>query len=198
MSISIFCDAETEELIRKKIDEDENTGEQAGGSGHLSDISYHLDYISLKAGDDGVVEACYFYTLSVCSEFTMYPSNPPRVYRYRKSVWINHNRELLRETEKTYYSLDELPHEISWPMVQDEILQFLEKFLFTIEWEYGEGRAPFRYPPEFVREIDLEGNPQYACVIITEDDPADRIDFRSPAPARLPSLITSTINSRYG
>lgn len=192
------CDPETEAIIRKKIDLDEETGEQAGGSGHVSEVASHLDYISLKTDETGLVEAIYFYTLIVCSEFTMHPSNPPKVYRYRKTIWINPGKGILRESEKIHYSLDELPPEIAWPMVQDEILQFIEKFLFIIEWKYGDCRAPFRYPPEFAVENDQEGSPQYVCFIITEDEAADRLEFRSAAPSRLVNLITSEINLRYG
>jgi hypothetical protein len=193
----LFCDYETEEIIRKKIELDEKIGEQTGGSGHLSEVSSHLDYVSLKTDESNNIEATYFYTLTVYSEFTMYPSNPPMNCRYRKSLWMNPEKEILQESDKSHYSLDELPAEIAWPMVQDEILQFLEKFLFTIEWEYGDCRAPFRYPPEFAVEKDPKGTPQYVCVVITEDEPVDRMEFRSIAPVELAKLITSEINSRY-
>ena len=69
-------------LIRSKIEADEKLGEFAGGSGHLSDISYTLDEISEpeKSGEGTIVR--YKYTISITTEFTVYPDNPP--YEYKK------------------------------------------------------------------------------------------------------------------
>ncbi|MBL7110621.1 MAG: hypothetical protein ISS19_01615 [Bacteroidales bacterium] len=77
----------TKEQIEKavigQIEKYEKLGEQAGGSGHLSDVNFIIDEIGdpVETGEGWEVE--YKYTAVITSEFTIEPDNPP--YRYPKS-----------------------------------------------------------------------------------------------------------------
>ncbi|KPK84592.1 MAG: hypothetical protein AMS27_09495 [Bacteroides sp. SM23_62_1] len=75
-----------EKLICEKIELEEQLGDQAGGSGHLSFVEYDLEWIGKpqKTEEGYVVE--YRYTLVISTEFTIYPDNPP--YTYPKSGTI--------------------------------------------------------------------------------------------------------------
>lgn len=42
----MFSEKEIKEIIKGKISQDENLGEQVGGSGHLGYTSYQIDHIS--------------------------------------------------------------------------------------------------------------------------------------------------------
>jgi len=66
-----------ERAVCKDIEEKEQLGDQASSSGHLSFVSYQLDYTKepLLTPNGYLVE--YGYTLIIETEFTYYPDNPP-------------------------------------------------------------------------------------------------------------------------
>ena len=72
-----------EEAVIRQIEKYEKLGEQAGGSGHLSNVDFIIDEIGdpVETGEGWEVE--YKYTIVVTTEFTYEPDNPP--YRYPKS-----------------------------------------------------------------------------------------------------------------
>jgi len=65
------------EIVESQIRQDNELGERAGGSGHLSYVSYRVDEIIPRDLPDGQIEVAYTYTLITETEFTCYPDNPP-------------------------------------------------------------------------------------------------------------------------
>ena len=97
----MFPEFKLREIIEAKICKDEDLGDQVGGSGHLGHVSYEIDSISKpeRVQTDTSVgwKVSYAYSLVVVTEFTYYPDNPPREYRYRKTVIIDDKGKVIRE-----------------------------------------------------------------------------------------------------
>ena len=72
-----------ETAVHNQIVKDEELGDQAGGSGHMSYVGYSLEEVSEPLDKDGDWEVEYRYTVIVTTEFTIEPDNPP--YKYPKS-----------------------------------------------------------------------------------------------------------------
>jgi hypothetical protein len=85
----MYTEKEIEKRVRQQIESEEKLGEQAGGSGHLSYVSYRIDQITTKKLTGGKLEITYKYTLIVESEFTYLPDNPPYEYPYTKTMVID-------------------------------------------------------------------------------------------------------------
>lgn len=70
----MFSEKEIREIVEGKISQDENLGEQVGGSGHLGYQSYKIDHISkpekIQTGNEETWRITYIYTLYVETEFT--------------------------------------------------------------------------------------------------------------------------------
>ena len=98
-------------IIRKKIESDENIGEKAGGSGHLSSIDYIIDEISEpeKAGENYHIK--YQYTVSITTEFTIYPDNPPHEYTREVVIEINNKGDILKEVSSKSINDNFIPFE---------------------------------------------------------------------------------------
>ena len=75
-------------IIEKKISEDEFLGDQAGGSGHLSNTSFQIENIRSKKIDNDTLEITYTYTVVNETEFTYYPDNPPYENTYSNIIVI--------------------------------------------------------------------------------------------------------------
>ena len=97
----MFPESKIREIIKAKICQDEDLGDQVGGSGHLGHVSYEIDSISkperVQTDTGGGWKISYAYSLIVVTEFTYYPDNPPREYSYRKSVIIDDIGKIIRE-----------------------------------------------------------------------------------------------------
>jgi len=78
-----------EDIVKQKINEDEHPGEAVGGSGHLGYKSVDLKAIETKVTDDDTIEVTYEYIITVETEFTFYPDNPPMEYPCRKTIRLN-------------------------------------------------------------------------------------------------------------
>lgn len=84
-------------LILERVTKNENLGEHAGGSGHLSHTSLHdLKVVSQKNTSLGL-EVEYSYTLVVTTEFTIEPDNPPYEYHRKAKIIIGNNGEVVEE-----------------------------------------------------------------------------------------------------
>jgi hypothetical protein len=73
----MLSENEIENIVKQKIETDEKLGDQTGGSGHSSFVSYRIDDIKTKEIEVNKLEITYKYTLIIESEFTCYPDNPP-------------------------------------------------------------------------------------------------------------------------
>ena len=163
MAISIN---EVESMARKVIENDIHPGEQAGGSGHLADVGYTIDHLEWKEGTEKT-EVRVFFTVSIITEFTIMPDNPPYDYRYKKDFYLTSKKDISDVKEKEPYLISELPENISWPIIQLEISRNLEKILNKIEWKYGENSALFKFSHAYRIETGPAGETAYYCIIDT-------------------------------
>lgn len=84
------------DAIAKKIEREENIGEKAGSSGHLGMIDYSIDQISEPVPDGENYIMTYRYTLSITTEFTIYPDNPPHESTRELKVIVDKNACILK------------------------------------------------------------------------------------------------------
>ncbi|MFX1517164.1 MAG: hypothetical protein ACFFC6_12750 [Promethearchaeota archaeon] len=95
----MFSEQEIREIVNNKICQDEDLGEQVGGSGHLGYKSYRIDQVNkpekIESDNEELWRIIYEYTVYVETEFTFYPDNPPHEYKYRKSLFLDNNGKLL-------------------------------------------------------------------------------------------------------
>ncbi|MHA1480664.1 MAG: hypothetical protein ACTSQZ_04510 [Candidatus Thorarchaeota archaeon] len=90
---------EIENRIRKYVEgwlkKHHNVGESAGGSGHLGSVSWGLQDIELTQSKDRII-ADVEYEISVETEFTYYPDNPPKFTKYKRKFEFDVVGELNR------------------------------------------------------------------------------------------------------
>ncbi|UCG02809.1 MAG: hypothetical protein JSW11_02235 [Candidatus Heimdallarchaeota archaeon] len=97
----MLSETEIREVIKGKIDQDENLGEKVGESGHLGYTSYEIDHISKPVKQPGEIwKVAYIYTLYVETEFTYYPDNPPYEYKYKKTIFLDEKGKIVNESPK--------------------------------------------------------------------------------------------------
>jgi hypothetical protein len=88
----MYTEQEILNLIKEKIETDENLGDQSGGSGHMGFKSYKIDGFKTKQLDGANHMIIYQYTVFVETEFTYYPDKPPQEYTYEKTMIINRKK----------------------------------------------------------------------------------------------------------
>lgn len=76
-----------------------NVGESSGGSGHLGSVSLEIRGIKLTKAESEII-ANVEYDISVETEFTYYPDNPPKYTKYNRSF----NFDEVGEIEKIHDS----------------------------------------------------------------------------------------------
>lgn len=96
----MFSEKEIRDIVNTKICQDEDLGEQVGGSGHLGYKSYKINQINKPEkiqtdNNQEIWRITYSYTVYVETEFTYYPDNPPREYRYKKTIFLDRNRKFV-------------------------------------------------------------------------------------------------------
>ena len=87
--VTLFNNDEIRKIVWKQIENDVSQGEQVGGSGHLGHVDCKIDSIDSPRKVPEGWEITYRYTVSVTTEFTIYPDNPPRENGYEKTIVIN-------------------------------------------------------------------------------------------------------------
>lgn len=65
----MFTEEQIKEKVHQQIQRDLKTGDQAGGSGHLSYVSYTLDEVHSTETEPGKWEVRYVYSVHILSEF---------------------------------------------------------------------------------------------------------------------------------
>jgi hypothetical protein len=86
---------------------------------------------------------------------------------------------------------------VDWTSAQKQITVFLEEVLFKIEWNYGDCRAPFKYPPTFRITKLNDGSFEYQCTIELDFGDNEKILLKSTNPSELFSQVKSDINKRF-
>jgi hypothetical protein len=88
---------EIRNIVWKQIEKDESPGEQVGGSGHLGYVDCIIDGVDEPRKVPEGWEITYRYTVSVTTEFTIYPDNPPRENGYEKTIVVDERGDLIKK-----------------------------------------------------------------------------------------------------
>lgn len=88
---------EIRNIVWKQIEKDESLGEQVGGSGHLGHVDCIIDGVDEPRKVPEGWEITYRYTVSVTTEFTIYPDNPPRENGYEKTIVVDERGDLIKK-----------------------------------------------------------------------------------------------------
>ena len=84
-------------IVSNQIEKDESLGEQVGGSGHLGYLDFQIDSIDDPRKAPEGWEITYRYTISITTEFTIYPGNPPQETGYQKTIVVDEKRDVVKE-----------------------------------------------------------------------------------------------------
>jgi len=93
----MFTKQEVLKIIEQKICSDHKLGEQTGGSGHEGSVDYKINDFKTEQISPEQLEITYSYTISIVTEFTYYPDNPPMEFPYHKKIIVNRNKEIVSE-----------------------------------------------------------------------------------------------------
>ncbi len=102
--LRMFPKAKVEKIVTGVINRDEKLGRGVGGSGHSGYTSFVINTLGKplkrRYNEINAWEITYTYTIIVETEFTYYPDNPPREYKYQKSIILDQNGRVLQEYPK--------------------------------------------------------------------------------------------------
>ena len=93
--VHLFNSDEIRKIVWKQIEKDVSLGEQAGGSGHLAHVDCKIDGVDEPRKVPEGWEITYRYTVSVTTEFTIYPDNPPWENGYEKTVVVDEKGDVI-------------------------------------------------------------------------------------------------------
>jgi hypothetical protein len=94
----MFTEPEIIEIIKQKIETDENLGQQSGGSGHLGFVSYEIKDYKTQPISPEQLEITYNYYKYVETEFTYYPDNPPMRYLVSKTILVGQDKKIISKS----------------------------------------------------------------------------------------------------
>lgn len=86
---------EPKSIIEQYIQSNYIIGEQSGGSGHLASTDYHISGFRVQQ-IDGLHEIMADFVISISTEFTYYPDNPPSETRYKVRLLANNEGEIVK------------------------------------------------------------------------------------------------------
>jgi len=148
--VTLFNNDEIRKIVWKQIEKDVSPGEQVGGSGHLGHVDCKIDSIDTPRKVQSGWEITYRYTVSVTTEFTIYPDNPPRENGYEKTIVINKNGDVInvgkmRIISSNWEPMEALdvndagkaPTEINEDLVQREFNALLKRWKQTLRTVEG-------------------------------------------------------------
>ncbi len=186
-----------EAIIRKHITATEKLGHHGSTSGHMSHIGYSLDEFTFEETEENTISIKYSYTTVVETEFTYYPDNPPYEYHYKKEMIIDKEHNIISDELLEYSDNFEIEM-VAADDILFEVTVYLQKVLEKIEWNYGDNRAPFKFPPELDIINNADGADKYICIIETdfgEDD--EKIGYESDSPEGLLEKVKKDIPKRF-
>ena len=94
--VHLFNNDELRNIVWKQIEKDVSPGEHVGGSGHLSQVDCRIDSVDEPRDVPEGWEVTYRYTVSVTTEFTIFPDNPPRENGYEKTIVVDENGDIIK------------------------------------------------------------------------------------------------------
>ncbi|PLX06139.1 MAG: hypothetical protein C0596_16780 [Marinilabiliales bacterium] len=88
------------EIILQYLNKEEEAGNSSGGSGHMAFKSVGSIEIIDTIFQKIQTQIIFKYRVTIETEFTYYPDNPPYFYDYKQSILINDCGEILNTGEK--------------------------------------------------------------------------------------------------
>lgn len=107
-----FKDSEIREIIWKQIEKDEKPGEHVGGSGHLGQVDCWIGGVDEPRRLAEGWEITYRYTISVTTEFAIYPDNPPQETVFEKTILIDDTGDIVGNRGSRFISSNWEPKEL--------------------------------------------------------------------------------------
>jgi len=177
-------------VIKIVLDHDVKPGDHAGGSGHLSYVSYEVKNVLKEDILNNVLNVKCTYDKTVVSEFTIEPYNPPYVYSHEKLISI---------IDCTDFIADDIPSEIpSNGNFERQILRYIDYYLLKIEQEYGDCRAPVRFPPYFHSVTPQENPTRYYAFIDVDLGDDETLAFISMNQDSMLPAVKKILKERFG
>jgi hypothetical protein len=93
--VHLFNNDEIRKIVWKQIEKDVSPGEHVGGSGHLGHVDCKIDGVDEPRKVSEGWEITYRYTVSVTTEFTIYPDNPPWENGYEKTIVVDEKGDFI-------------------------------------------------------------------------------------------------------
>ena len=92
----LFSNDKIREIVWSQIEKDVSPGEQVGGSGHLSQVDCKIDNVYGPIQVPEGWEITYRYTVTITTEFTIYPDNPPWENIYEKTIVVDQKGDFIK------------------------------------------------------------------------------------------------------
>ncbi len=175
-------------VINLVLDHDVTPGDHAGGSGHLSYVSYSVKEIIKEDVRDNILNIKCLYDTIIVTEFTIEPDNPPYVYNHEKRIMLIEcdNAESVTSDDQVGESFEK------------QIIKYIDYYLLRIEQGYGDCRAPIKFPPYFHSE-KLENTRCLYYVFIDMDlGENETLAFVSVNPGSMVPSIRKLFKERFG
>ena len=174
-----------EKIVNIAVEHEVDPGDHAGGSGHLSYVSFSIKSISHKIIDNNTVDVDCRFEKEVLTEFTVEPYNPPYKYEYAKKIVV-------------YLTTGRFVEMSNRQDLQEKVLQHISDYLFRIEQKFGDCRAPIKFPPYFHFESDNSNNLQHLCFIDVDLGENETIVFVSTQTSAMLERIKQVFGERFG
>ena len=98
-------------VVWNQIEKDVSPGEQVGGSGHLSQVDCKIDIVYDPIRVQEGWEITYQYTVTITTEFTIYPDNPPWENTYEKTITVNQKGDFVKVNKSETIASNIIPFE---------------------------------------------------------------------------------------
>ena len=99
--LSMLSEDKIKAILLEFLKKQEGTGTQTGGSGHLSDIGVFIDKLVISDQTEEVEVSVEFIVL-IETEFTYYPDNPPKEYKYIQNFKIKMDGKINSYSDKEF------------------------------------------------------------------------------------------------
>lgn len=174
-----------EKVANIAVEHDVDPGDHAGGSGHLSYVSFSIKSILHRYIDEYTIEIDCSFEKEILTEFTVEPYNPPYKYEYTKKI-------------KVYLTTGSLVEVSNQQDLQERVLHYISDYLFRIEQKYGDCRAPIKYPPYFHSEPENTNNIHHLSFIDVDLGENETLVFVSHQTTAMLERIKQVLEERFG
>ncbi len=175
-------------VINLVLDHDVKPGDHAGGSGHLSYVSYTVKEIIKEEIRDKILNIRCLYDTVIVTEFTIEPDNPPYIYNHEKRI-------MLIESEDAEGVLSDGHVAESF---EKQIIRYVDYYLLKIEQGYGDCRVPVKFPPYFHSEKPEDKITLYYAFIDVDLGEDETLAFVSSNPGSMVPSVKKVFKERFG